>query len=1768
MENKDSIVKKNYKKRINIFKDNKGGFTLIELLATIAVLSIIITIVLSVSLGVIKNSKEKSYQTTVVNIENIANDYLAENKSKLLFVDNEDGLNEYQCVSVQNLIDSGYFDSEIKKSLVREDRFVSGDDKVYLLRDIETKTIIKSKYIYYDENSDFNSLCAISLKTNGTIKINFTPSNWSHEKKIDIFYNLKNYLNVSNYKVNYRYEFEDSTKENIESGNLDYTKNLSLTVYEKGTLYTNIMEVCSVDDDCVNGYKIIESSSLIISQIDKDKPVITSNYTGDKIVKKTISIPIVINDVTSGVNREEIEFSKNINVYIGDTKIDVNSDEELAPSVLFNCVSCEMNSNEWKYNIIINNYTLRGKIKIEFLEDVFYDQANNSNEKTVFDTDIEFNNSLMVTFDPNGGSPSSSKDVWYGDVIGELPDVSYPGYKFKGWSIIKTTPGSSCSSIINENTVIVEDKTYYACWELNKVTIKYNVNSGIIKNSTTSSSGANYSWSSLEDGLIYKNGSILTQELKYNQTMSSSGLVNYNNSTYMYITKTGYSALKNNEWICLAGDCTLGKTYSQSVVYSDDDFCDLTDEDCEVILGVNWTINYYTITFDTNGGTPSSIEDNIQYGEPVLENIPDNLTKDGYDLVGWSDEDTCDTYIDDNAIVIADTTYYACWKAYKIKVQYHMNGGYFSSNDTNKNNGIGYSGNYITRNGTTIYSSYNYGTTNIDLTNPDNASWVDILKTGYSPKTGVEWKKSDGTTFSDSGGVNSSDLCDASKGDCTVTLYVNWAPNTYTVSYNSGSCIEGTISSQTAIYDSNFSVVTSDNITLKPQYRFLGWTTKSDGTDDGYGWTDFSGIWKLIDGENGVNDSKLQLYPICEKYKIKVQYHMNGGEFAGTTSSVISNSGDYITKNGSRIVASYDYGKTNIDLANPDNPSYINISLTGHAPKVGYEWKKSDGTAFSDSGGVNSSDLCDASKGDCTVTLYVNWDKSEYTITYNANGGTPSETIVNKVYGDTLDSFPEPSYVGFTLFGWSSTKTTPGDTCSSTVTKSTVVTGNITYYTCWRKNTTNINLNVNGGILKEETAGNKWSTQNDDIYLNGNKYVHSIKYGSSMTGYGLADYNNSSWIYITRTGYYVNLDEAWVCLSGNCTKNVYDTEVNYSHSDICDASKKDCTITLGVNWIPNTYTIKFDANGGTSLVSSISRDYDTTLGTLPTATSSGFKFKGWSTTKTTPGTACSSTITSSTKVTGNVTYYACWEYNKINVSFDMNGGSFVETTTNKANNISFSGSLITNNNSTIYISYNYGTTGINLTDPDYASYVNITRTGYTPKSGAEWKKSDGTTFSDGSSDSKTYSASDLCDASKGDCSVTLYVNWNPNTYTINFDANGGTGMMNNMTCNYGGSCTLSENTFTKTGYNFIGWGTTSSTNTVTYKDEATFTYDQASDMTLYAVWDGQEFNINYNANSGTGTMSSTKCKYNESCTLSQNTFVKDGYYLVGWGLTSTATEAIYQDKQKFTYNKLEDTNLYAIWDTKPLRVYYNANGGGATGSYTLVDGWVSKDGSTYFYQTYEAGDTTDLYNYNYTGYIYLYKNGHYNDPDAAWNTESDGSGTSFSQSTEYKYSTLIKYADDLGEYYRLDLYANWYETTYGYYCFQATTGINCRSGMSTSYSYVSSLYSGYTYDSKYMGYYNGYYWYYSKNKQCYYAGGDNSRYEWVSYYGTSSSCYSSSGSSGGSSSGSSSSSSTGNCYCCFSHPYRTCTLSTLTGNTSTCSFWGTMTASQCSSYSD
>ena len=83
--------------------------------------------------------------------------------------------------------------------------------------------------------------------------------------------------------------------------------------------------------------------------------------------------------------------------------------------------------------------------------------------------------------------------------------------------------------------------------------------------------------------------------------------------------------------------------------------------------------------------------------------------------------------------------------------------------------------------------------------------------------------------------------------------------------------------------------------------------------------------------------------------------------------------------------------------------------------------------------------------------------------------------------------------------------------------------------------------------------------------------------------------------------------------------------------------------------------------------------------------------------------------------------------------------------------------------------------------------------------------------------------------------LTLYAVWKANTYTVTYNANGGSGAPSKQTKTYGVTLTLSSTKPTRTNYTFKGWGTSASTTTVSYS--AGDKYSKNANITLYAIWE-------------------------------------------------------------------------------------------------------------------------------------------------------------------------------------------------------------------------------------------------------------------------------------------------------------------------------------------
>ena len=330
-------------------------------------------------------------------------------------------------------------------------------------------------------------------------------------------------------------------------------------------------------------------------------------------------------------------------------------------------------------------------------------------------------------------------------------------------------------------------------------------------------------------------------------------------------------------------------------------------------------------------------------------------------------------------------------------------------------------------------------------------------------------------------------------------------------------------------------------------------------------------------------------------------------------------------------------------------------------------------------------------------------------------------------------------------------------------------------------------------------------------------------------------------------------------------------------------TKITADVTYTAKWTPIQYTIVLNPGDGAGEPVTLNATYDQDV-TLPknTFTYDGYDFVGWSTSRSSSygSTADEATVKNLTDKAG-ATYnlYAAWKGKPVNVTLDFNyDGKEKETRTgtigsNKyyaniedpvrtgyifdgwfdasegGNEIDYSYKFTAEdakNGKTLYAHWTKGITvhfdgnGYNSTIADktvkpdevfsklpylssYSYPSNKTLDGW-------YIKTDDGSFGDAVTEDTDFSSLD---------EVTLIAKWRSYQVTVSFNANKGTGEMDKLVCESGVETKLPKCTFTRDGYDFIGWATYSYSSTVTYADEAEYTgtaRNGDTSATLYALW--------------------------------------------------------------------------------------------------------------------------------------------------------------------------------------------------------------------------------------------------------------------------------------------------------------------------------------------
>lgn len=168
--------------------------------------------------------------------------------------------------------------------------------------------------------------------------------------------------------------------------------------------------------------------------------------------------------------------------------------------------------------------------------------------------------------------------------------------------------------------------------------------------------------------------------------------------------------------------------------------------------------------------------------------------------------------------------------------------------------------------------------------------------------------------------------------------------------------------------------------------------------------------------------------------------------------------------------------------------------------------------------------------------------------------------------------------------------------------------------------------------------------------------------------------------------------------------------------------------------------------------------------------------------------------------------------------------------------------------------------------------------------------------------------------------VTLYAQWKETKYTITYDLKGGKNNSKNPSKYYVTTKTIKLADPVRTGYTFKGWYSDSK-----YKNKVTsIKKGSTGNKKFYAKWSENKYNIKFDANGGTGTMSTLKSrKYATTYKLTANKFTREGYIFTGWNTKKDGSGKAYKDKasvKKLTSKNGKTVTLYAQWKKDTTKV--------------------------------------------------------------------------------------------------------------------------------------------------------------------------------------------------------------------------------------------------------
>ncbi|MCQ2959442.1 MAG: ribosomal protein L7/L12 [Bacteroidales bacterium] len=780
--------------------------------------------------------------------------------------------------------------------------------------------------------------------------------------------------------------------------------------------------------------------------------------------------------------------------------------------------------------------------------------------------------SYPVVLNTNEGVVNSGNVVSYkhGTAKALPTDVTRIGYTFEGWFDNSSCLGTAVTEI---PSTAVEVKTFWAKWKEQVYTVTFEENEGTINNEVVIS---NYTFS--------VGGTLPTD-----------------------VTRPGYSFLgwyDNSELLGNAVALIRSSDYGNKTYYA------------------KWCKNTYTIAYNKNGGDIEDEEIVTSYSIGDEFDLPGEVYKEGYSFYGWYDNPNFDNesieYVE--ADEYGNKTYYAKWVVNSYSVTLTTNGGTINSGNLSR-------------------YTYSYGAT----------LPVDVTRVGY---------RFDGW-YSDASFTSNRITSIGVDEMGSKTFYARWIANTYTITLNVN---EGTIKSgNVGSYTYGLTTTLPTNV-VRRGYTFGGWYESSnlDGgavktiSNTSTGNKTYYAKWNVntyavdLNADGGtINSGNVSSYvygvgAILPTNVTKTGYTFDGWEGLSVPSTyrVLLTSCGSAKLNVLKTVRAFENfswmglkdAKEFIEAVDIE-PQLLEEDITmdealaykDAIEEVGGQVAIESMSNEDDATGIFTN-ISTVQVGD--VEFVAVWKLNNYSITYNANGGTyqdkitvsedgdttivPVATMYN--YGDTV-VLPVPTRVGYTFEGWFNNSNFMGTSVSEINPNEY---GDKEFWAKWSEESYKVTLNTNGG---EINSGNLVKYTYDALAI--------LPQDVTRTGY-------------TFDGWFDN-EECEGTAVIQISKGTVNEQIFYA------------------KWTAKTYTVILQTNNGTVNGENVTSYVYGEGVILPTdVTKEGWVFSGWYSNSSYAGGSVASVGNTET---GDKQFWAKWVANEyeVSVEYDSNMGSIVGT---------------------------------------------------------------------------------------------------------------------------------------------------------------------------------------------------------------------------------------------------------------------------------------------------------------------------------------------------------------------------------------------------------------------------------------------------------------------------------------------------------------------------